>query len=148
MLRVHVWNEPRFSPLKSVPCVCSGGIKMTQEDIAFYVDNDCSTGEHALVRVGFHDILVEYTNYIAAGEDLRTFTWPSLRSPGRGGMGFLCRCMSLRTPGTLHRAAVDTIGHGSFMRISSILAVNLRAYGHWSSASSNHPPRPIRPRRH
>ncbi|CAN0185945.1 unnamed protein product [Scytosiphon promiscuus] len=45
----------------------SGGVKMTQEDFDFYVDNDCSTGEHALARVGFHDILVEYTNYIAAG---------------------------------------------------------------------------------
>lgn len=51
----------------------SGGVKMTQEDFEFYVDNDCSTGEHALSRVGFHDILVEYTNYIAAGEnDART----------------------------------------------------------------------------
>eukprot|EP00752_Nemacystus_decipiens_P011719 g10400.t1 len=45
----------------------SGGVKMTQEDYDFYLDNDCSTAEHALTRVGFHDILVEYTNYIATG---------------------------------------------------------------------------------
>jgi len=41
---------------------------MTQEDWNLYNDLDCSTGEHALARVGFHDILVEYVNYIAAGE--------------------------------------------------------------------------------
>ena len=41
---------------------------MTQEDWDLYNDLDCSTGEHVLARVGFHDILVEYSNYIAAGE--------------------------------------------------------------------------------
>lgn len=41
---------------------------MTQEDWDLYNDLDCSTGEHALARVGYHDILVEYVNYIAAGE--------------------------------------------------------------------------------
>ncbi|CAM9322615.1 unnamed protein product [Scytosiphon promiscuus] len=45
----------------------SGGVKMTQEDFDFYIDNDCSTAEHGLTRAGFHDILVEHTNYIAAG---------------------------------------------------------------------------------
>lgn len=42
---------------------------MTQEDWDFYVDNDCSTGEHGMARVGFHDILVEFANYMAAGEN-------------------------------------------------------------------------------
>lgn len=64
------------------PCVriLSGGVKMTQEDFEFYVDTDCSTGEHALSRVGFHDILVEDTNYIAAGENpkTQTSTWSNI----------------------------------------------------------------------
>lgn len=60
----------------------SGGVKMTQEDWDFYVDNACSTGEHALARVGFRDILVEYTNYIAAGGKFRTSTCPNFRNTG------------------------------------------------------------------
>lgn len=59
------------TPLQPVPCrLHSGGVKMTQEDLNFFLDNDCSTGEDVSMRLGFHDILVEYTNYVAAGESL------------------------------------------------------------------------------
>lgn len=41
---------------------------MTTEDYDFYIDNDCSTGEHVITRVSYHDMVVEYANYFANGE--------------------------------------------------------------------------------
>lgn len=41
---------------------------MTKEDYEFYLDNDCSTGEHVLTRVSLHDTIVDYANIFAAGK--------------------------------------------------------------------------------
>lgn len=41
---------------------------MTREDYDFFMDNDCSVGEHFLTRLSYHDTVVEYANHFANGE--------------------------------------------------------------------------------
>ena len=41
---------------------------MTQEDYDFYLDADCSVGEHVTTRISFHDLVVEFANNFANGE--------------------------------------------------------------------------------
>lgn len=45
----------------------SDGVMMTKEDYDFYIDNDCSTGEHFFTYLSLHDMVVEYANYFANG---------------------------------------------------------------------------------
>lgn len=46
----------------------SDGVHMTQEDYDFYLDADCSVGEHVTTRISFHDLVVEFANNFANGE--------------------------------------------------------------------------------
>lgn len=46
----------------------SDGVHMTKEDHDFYLDSDCSVGEHLITRVNLHDTVVENANYFASGE--------------------------------------------------------------------------------
>lgn len=48
----------------------SDGVYMTKEDYDFYMDSDCSTGEHLTTRVNLHDTIVEYANYFASGRSI------------------------------------------------------------------------------
>lgn len=41
---------------------------MTKEDYDFFLDADCSVGEHVTTRISFHEMVVEYANYFANGE--------------------------------------------------------------------------------
>lgn len=41
---------------------------MTKEDYDFFLDGDCSAGEHVSTRISFHDTVVEHANNFANGE--------------------------------------------------------------------------------
>ena len=41
---------------------------MSKEDYDFYLDADCSVGEHSATRSSFHDTVVEFANNYANGE--------------------------------------------------------------------------------
>lgn len=41
---------------------------MTKEDYDFFIDNDCSVGEHVFTRVSYHDMVVDIANHLANGE--------------------------------------------------------------------------------
>eukprot|EP00904_Undaria_pinnatifida_P010952 jgi/Undpi1/6988/HiC_scaffold_21.g09462.m1 len=43
----------------------SNGVYMTKEDYDFYLDSDCSTGEHVTTRISLHDSIVEHANNFA-----------------------------------------------------------------------------------
>lgn len=48
---------------------------MSKEDYEFYLDNDCSTGEHVLTRVSLHDTIVDYANIFAGGKTGNFCSW-------------------------------------------------------------------------
>ena len=41
---------------------------MTKEDYDFFLDGDCSAGEHVTTRISLHDMIVEHANNFANGE--------------------------------------------------------------------------------
>eukprot|EP00904_Undaria_pinnatifida_P005743 jgi/Undpi1/2299/HiC_scaffold_13.g05683.m1 len=45
----------------------SNGVYMTKEDYDFFLDGDCSAGEHVTTRISLHDMIVEHANNFANG---------------------------------------------------------------------------------
>ena len=51
-----------------LPLLNSNGVYMTKEDYDFFLDGDCSAGEHVTTRISLHDMIVEHANNFANGE--------------------------------------------------------------------------------